>query len=73
VSSECTRPETQHTTIKQLLAGIFLTVDKNFELEEEGMPALLLHLLKLFTETTIFDSTAGLGCRLVVAFLQATQ
>jgi hypothetical protein len=49
-----------------------LSVDhKNiFKLEEEGMLALLLHLLKLFAETTDFSSATGLGCWLVVGFLQ---
>jgi hypothetical protein len=44
-----------------------------FKLEEEENTALLLHLPKLFAETTIFCSAAGLGCRLVVATAQATR
>jgi hypothetical protein len=32
-----------------------------FKLEEEGMPALLLHLPKLFAETAVFGSASGLG------------
>jgi hypothetical protein len=42
-----------------------------FKLEEEGMPTLLLHQRKLFAEITVFDSTVGLGCKLVVAYAQA--
>jgi hypothetical protein len=37
-----------------------------FKLEEEGMPALLLHLQKVFAEAPVFISASGLGCRLVV-------
>jgi hypothetical protein len=44
-----------------------------FKLEEEGRPALLLHLLKLFAETADFGSAFGLGCMLVVAIVQPTQ
>jgi hypothetical protein len=44
-----------------------------FKLEEEEKLALLLHLLKVFAETAIFGSTAGLGCRLVEATVQPTQ
>jgi hypothetical protein len=33
--------------------------------------ALLLHLPKLFAETADFGSASGLGCRLVVGFVQA--
>jgi hypothetical protein len=42
-----------------------------FKLEEEENTALLLHLPKLFAETAVFGSASGLGCRLVVASLQA--
>jgi hypothetical protein len=41
-----------------------------FKLEEEK-PAPLLHLLKVFAETTVFGSGPGLGCCLVVAAVQA--
>jgi hypothetical protein len=44
----------------------------NFELEEEGNTALLHHLPKLFAESTVSGSAAGLGCGLVVAPVQAT-
>jgi hypothetical protein len=37
------------------------------------MSALLLHLLKLFAETTVFDSAVSLGCWLVVATVQPTD
>jgi hypothetical protein len=43
-----------------------------FKLEEEGMPTLLLQLPGLLTETAVFGSGSGLGCRLVVATAQAT-
>jgi hypothetical protein len=49
--------------------GDFLSIF-NFKLEEEGNAALLLHLLKVFAETTVFGLAAGLGCRLVVAIAQ---
>jgi hypothetical protein len=42
-----------------------------FKLEEEGMPALLLHLPKIVAETADLPSAFGFCCRLVVAFLQA--
>jgi hypothetical protein len=41
-----------------------------FKLEEEGMLALLLHLLKVALETAVFGSAAGFCCCLVVGFLQ---
>jgi hypothetical protein len=50
-----------------LLSGLF------FKLEEEVNATLLLHLPKLFAETTVFGSASGLGCRLVVAIVQAIQ
>jgi hypothetical protein len=40
-----------------------------FNLEEEK-PSLLLHLPKVFAETADLRSASGLGCRLVVGFLQ---
>jgi hypothetical protein len=43
-----------------------------FKLEEEEKPRLLLHLPKLFSETAVFSSASGLGCRLVEAFSQAS-
>jgi hypothetical protein len=43
----------------------------NFKLEEEENTTLLLHLPKLFAETTVFCSAFGLRCWLVVAFAQA--
>jgi len=42
-----------------------------FKLEEEGNVTLLLHLLKLNTESTDFGSAVGLGCFLVVAAARA--
>jgi hypothetical protein len=55
--------------------GVLRWLDRGliFKLEEEGMPALLLHLLKLIAETIDFSSAVGLGCRLVVATVQPTQ
>jgi hypothetical protein len=44
-----------------------------FKLEEEVNTALLLHLPKVFAETTFFGSASGLGCCLVVATVQATD
>jgi hypothetical protein len=41
-----------------------------FKLEEEGMPALLLHLLKVNAETADSGSAVGFCCRLVVATVQ---
>jgi hypothetical protein len=46
---------------------------KIFKLEEEGMLALLLHLLKVFAEDCFFGSAFVLGCRLVVATVQPTD
>jgi hypothetical protein len=43
-----------------------------FKLEEVSA-ALLLHLPKLFAETTVFSLAAGLGCGLVVGTVQATD
>jgi hypothetical protein len=45
--------------------------DLIFKLVEEENPALLLHLPKLFAETTDFGSVFSLGCCLVVAAVQA--
>jgi len=47
----------------------YLTVVQNFifNLVEEENTALLLHLPKLFAETAVFRSAAGLGCWLVEA------
>jgi hypothetical protein len=44
-----------------------------FKLEEEGNTALLLHLPKLFAESSVFWFATGLGCRLVVAIAQAVE
>jgi hypothetical protein len=44
-----------------------------FKLEEEGMSALLLHLLQVNAETAIFGSAFGLGCCLVVEIVQPTD
>jgi Ca2+/Na+ antiporter len=44
---------------------------KNFKLEEEEKSALLLHLRKLFAESAVSGSATVLGCRLVVATVQA--
>jgi hypothetical protein len=51
-----------------------LSVDQkiNFRYKEEETPALLLHLPKLFAETAILYSAAGLSRLLVVASPQAT-
>jgi hypothetical protein len=43
-----------------------------FKLDEEK-PALLLHLPKLFAETTVFGSASGLGGWLVVGFAQGSS
>jgi hypothetical protein len=43
-----------------------------FKLEEEEASALLLHLLYLIVETSVFGSAFGFGCLLVVATVQAT-
>jgi hypothetical protein len=37
------------------------------------MPALLLHLPKLFAESPFLGSGSGLGCWLVVAIVQPTN
>jgi hypothetical protein len=42
-----------------------------FKLEEEESPTLLLHLPKLFAETTVFGSGSGISWLLVVGFAQA--
>jgi hypothetical protein len=42
-----------------------------FKLEEEEKPALLLHLPKLYAETTVFGSTSWMHCRRVVETVQA--
>jgi hypothetical protein len=42
-----------------------------FKLEEEETPAPLLHLPKLFAETTVLDSTSPMRCLLVVGVAQA--
>jgi hypothetical protein len=55
---------------KRLFCG---DVDLFFKLEEEGMLALLLHLLKVVAETAVSGSVAGFCCRLVVATVQPTQ
>jgi hypothetical protein len=44
-----------------------------FKLEEEENTALLLHLPKVFAETTVFVSASELRCRLVVAIAQAAE
>jgi hypothetical protein len=44
-----------------------------FQIREEEKPTLLLHLPKVLAETADFDSASDLGCRLVVAFLQAEK
>jgi hypothetical protein len=46
-----------------------LTADQKiiFKLEEEENTALLLHLLSLMAETTVFGSASSLGCLLVEA------
>jgi hypothetical protein len=41
-----------------------------FKLEEDENTALLFHLPKVFTETTVLISALGTGCRLVVALVQ---
>jgi hypothetical protein len=42
-----------------------------FKLEEEGSVALLLHLPEFLLETAVFGLASGLGCRIVVAIVQA--
>jgi len=42
------------------------------KLEEEENAALLLHLLKVFAETTVFGSAADSDCTVVVATVQPT-
>jgi hypothetical protein len=46
---------------------------KYFKLEEEGIPALLLHLLLVFAETADSGCESGFCCSLVVATVQPTQ
>jgi hypothetical protein len=55
-----------------ILEGKFgLVRDLIFKLEEEGKPALLLLLPKVFAEDCFFASASVLGCGLVVERLQA--